>query len=151
MWPAERTCDRGAEMRNRARVNRDDPAVAAHTAECAACREMLGVAAWMQQLAALPIDSSTLPEPTYLWWKAQILRQWDAERKATAPIDVGEGVQVGVGVVSGALLLVWLWQQWQPLTASASVPTSITAAMVATAAILAITAAFAARLLFIRE
>jgi hypothetical protein len=148
MWPAERVCDRDAEMRSRARANRNDPEINAHTTECPACREMMEVSTWMRKFAALPFDSASLPNPAYLWWKAQILRQWDAERRVTAPIDVGEGVQVGVGVVGGAFLLAWLWQS---LTASAAVPASMTAVLLATAVILAITGVVAARQFFVRQ
>ena len=48
------------------------------------------VAEAMQELARAPHDSSCLPDPSFIWWKAQFLRRLDAEREATAPLDVGK-------------------------------------------------------------
>ena len=79
-------------------------------------RETLAVTAWMKELASLSVDEGPLPDPTYLWWKAELLRRWDAQQKATVPIEVGEQVQVGVGLVAAAALLVWLWRTLPGLT-----------------------------------
>ena len=75
------------------------------------------VAAWMRQLAALPTGTSSLPDPAYLWWKAQLLRRWDAQRSAAAPLDVGERVQVALGLGGAAILLAVLWSRLPALTA----------------------------------
>jgi hypothetical protein len=42
-----------------------------------------------------------------LWVKAQMLRRWDAERKAQAPLDVMEPIQIAAGVAAAAVLFVW--------------------------------------------
>ena len=36
-----------------------------------------------------------------------MLRRWDAERKAAAPLDLMELVQVVAGLAAAAVLLVW--------------------------------------------
>ena len=36
--------------------------------------------------------------PAVLWVKAQMLRRWDAERKAQAPLDVMEPLQIAAGL-----------------------------------------------------
>ena len=64
----------------------------------------------MKELASLPVSDGPLPDPTYLWLKAELLRRWDAQQKATAPIEVGEQVQAGIGLVAATGLLVWLWR-----------------------------------------
>lgn len=68
------------------------------------------VSAFMRELAALPLDAPPPPDPALLWWKAQMIRRWDAEQQAGAPIDVGERVQVGIGFAGVAALLGWLWR-----------------------------------------
>jgi hypothetical protein len=68
------------------------------------------VAAWMEEFARTPLDAPPLADPSLLWWKAQLLRRWDAERRVTEPIEVGERVQVGIGVVGTLLILGWLWR-----------------------------------------
>jgi hypothetical protein len=106
-----RVCDREADVRRMVRNRTDDAALRTHAARCAACRETLEVAAWMQQMAALPIDDASLPDPMYLWWKAKLLRQWDAERLVQAPIEAWSRVAVAVGLAGAAVLLVLLWEE----------------------------------------
>ena len=151
MWPSDRTCSRDAEMRKRLCVNVADPEVLAHAVECPACRETLELAVWMRELAAVPLNAPALPDATYLWWKAQVLRRWDADRQAVVPLDVGEHVQVGIGLGGAVLLLVWLWRQLDPLAASSSVPSTLTAVMIISAMSLAVAGVVAARQLFARE
>jgi hypothetical protein len=112
-------CEREPEMRRLAHRNPDDATLQAHAAECAVCRETLMVISWMRELAALPVDRS-LPDPAYLWWKGALLRQWDAQRRAAAPIERGEPVQVGIGLLGAMVLLIWLWRQGPSLAAVAS-------------------------------
>ena len=88
-------------------------------------QETRAVMAWMKELAALPVSDAPFPDPTYLWWKAELLRRWDAQQRATAPIELGEHVQVGVGLVAAAGLLVWLWRAL-PHIATTTATTSLT-------------------------
>lgn len=68
------------------------------------------VSAWMLGLASLPLEAATTLDPSLLWWKAQLLRRWDDQRRATAPLEVGERAQAGIGLVGGVILLAWLWR-----------------------------------------
>jgi hypothetical protein len=63
------------------------------------------VTAWMRELAALPLDAPPLPDAAYIWWKAQLLRQWDAQRTIVAPLEWGERAQVAAGLGGAAVLL----------------------------------------------
>jgi hypothetical protein len=63
------------------------------------------VTEWMRQFAMLPLEAPPLPDPAYLWWKAQLLRQWDAQRTVTAPLEWGERAQVATGLVGATILL----------------------------------------------
>ena len=66
------------------------------------------VADYMARLAASPApESPTLPGAEVLWVKAQMLKRWEAERKAQAPLDVMEPVQVVIGLAAAMVLLVW--------------------------------------------
>jgi hypothetical protein len=63
---------------------------------------------YMERLAkTVPARMSAMPEPGVLWVKAQMLRRWDAERKAQAPLDVMEPVQIAAGLAAAAVLFVW--------------------------------------------
>ena len=111
-------------------------------------RETRAVTAWMQELASLPVSHRPLPNPTYLWWKAELLRRWDAQQRAATPVEMGEQVQVGIGLVAAAALLVWLWRNEPRLTPSAtllSMTTSLPTIVILSGALLAATAAVMVR------
>ena len=50
-----RICDREAETLLAIRLKLDDPSLRVHASQCAACRETIEVAGWMQDLAAIPV------------------------------------------------------------------------------------------------
>jgi hypothetical protein len=137
-------CGREADLWKFLRSNIDDPEIRAHADQCAVCRDALAVAVWMRTFSATPFESPALPNAAHLWWKAQVLRRFDAERKATAPIDVGERTIV----IGAMLLLVWLWRSWQALAAA---PASVIAVMITSGLLLTITAVVAVRQLIARD
>jgi len=66
------------------------------------------IAEYMSRLASsVPSRRSKVPDPSVLWVKAQMLRRWDAERKAQAPLDVMEPIQIAAGLAAAAVLFVW--------------------------------------------
>jgi hypothetical protein len=95
------------------RSGQDDPELRAHLEGCETCRQDAEIAAWMIELAGLPVDSARLPDPGMLWWKAQLLQRWDAQRRAAEPIEQGQRFQVWVGAAASAALLYWLWPEAQ--------------------------------------
>ncbi|MGE0446419.1 MAG: hypothetical protein AB7P99_14425 [Vicinamibacterales bacterium] len=65
-------------------------------------------AAFMQRVAALPlpgVSRDTRLLPAQIWWKAQLLRRWDAERRVTAPLDFMQPVEVAAGLACVVFLL----------------------------------------------
>ena len=73
-------------------------------------REDTLVRQWMQEFAAVPLPKGRLPEAQLLWWKAELLRKWDEERRAIAPIERAEPVTVTIGVIGALVLMLTLWQ-----------------------------------------
>jgi hypothetical protein len=66
------------------------------------------VVEYMTRLAnAVPPQMSQVPDAGVLWVKAQMLRRWDAERKAQAPLDVMEPIQIAAGIAAAVVLFVW--------------------------------------------
>ena len=59
---------------------------------------------FMQRVAALP-SRQVLVDPMQIWWKAQLLRQWDAERRVTAPLDLMQPIEVAAGIACVVFLL----------------------------------------------
>ena len=64
------------------------------------------VSAFMARVALLP-DTAALRDPMQLWWKAQLLQRWDAQRRAQAPLDVVERIEIVAGLAAAAVLVVW--------------------------------------------
>ena len=108
-------------------------------------RETLAATAWMKELASLPVSEEPLPDPTYLWWKGELLRRWDAQQKATELIEVGEQVQVGLSLMAAAGLLVWLWRTLPGIATASTAGTSLTLGLILSAVLLAATAAVTVR------
>ena len=96
------------------------------------------LAHWMDELAAEPIQEPSALSAAAIWQKAELLRRWDAQRKAAAPIDLGERAQAGIGFAGALTLVVWLARQLPDTSFS---PT-VTAALVASVLLLASAAAF---------
>jgi len=70
--------------------------------------------AWMREFGNLPLDDSPLPDPAFIWWKAELLRRWDAQRRSAAPIEVGELIQTVVGLAGAITLVMYLWRTGLP-------------------------------------
>ena len=64
------------------------------------------VATFMRRVAALPSAPPSV-NASYLWWKAQLIRRWDAERTAQIPLDVIQPIEIATGLVVVALLFYW--------------------------------------------
>lgn len=62
------------------------------------------IAAFMSRVAELPTAVVT-PDPMQLWWKAQLLRRWDAERRAQVPLDLMQPIEIAAGLAGAGLLL----------------------------------------------
>lgn len=76
------------------------------------------VEAAMKELANNPVEGRPLPDPSFIWWKAQLLRRFDAERRATEPIEIGERVHIGAAVLGAAALAAGAWSQMASLASS---------------------------------
>lgn len=62
------------------------------------------IAAFMTRVAALPANLKA-SDGMQLWWKAQLLRRWDAERRAVAPLEVMQPFEIAAGLGTAAFLL----------------------------------------------
>jgi hypothetical protein len=64
--------------------------------------------AFMQRLAQKPLQVREIAPAHVLWWKAQLLRRWQAERQVTLPLDVSEPLQVAYALATAAVALLWV-------------------------------------------
>ena len=106
-------CARERDIRQMVREDRHDPALLAHAASCAQCTLTLEMAAGMRELAAQTPAAAgqSAPSASYLWWKAELLRTFDAQARVEEPVEIGERIGVGVGLLGAAVLLFWLFRQ----------------------------------------
>ena len=100
--------------------------LAAHLASCPSCREQAEAVAFVRGLAETPDAAHPLPDPAVLWWKAQLLRRWESERRAIAPMERMHWIEITAGVVSLGVFLVWQWSGLVNLAARLS-PASLAA------------------------
>jgi len=71
----------------------------------------------MRELAQEPAaDQRRLPDPSFIWWKAQLLRRFEAEREATAPLEVGDRFHIGAAVLGALALAGGVWDQMPRLS-----------------------------------
>jgi predicted anti-sigma-YlaC factor YlaD len=110
------------------------PALSAHLASCASCREQVDAVAFVRGLAATPDATHPLPDPAVIWWKAQLLRRWQAERVASAPIERMRWAELAAGFACLAVFLVWQWQALLNLV-SRAIPSGVAAAAAAPQAV----------------
>jgi hypothetical protein len=64
----------------------------------------------MRELATIPLDASPFPDARQLWWKAELLKRWDAQRQVVAPIERAEPVHISISMAGAVALLAWLWR-----------------------------------------
>jgi hypothetical protein len=65
------------------------------------------IAAFMRELSSLPVSLPGAPPPEVLWLKAQLTRRWEAERRAQAPLDVMDVLELAGGLVAAGVLFAW--------------------------------------------
>ena len=70
--------------------------------------EEKAIAAFMSRVGHLRMPSeSRIPDAAGLWYKARLLRQWEAERRAQRPLDIMQRIEIAGGLVAAGLLLYW--------------------------------------------
>jgi hypothetical protein len=105
-----KNCEEEARILGAIRARRDsDPEVQAHLATCESCRDAVSVSRWMQTMSETTGENKELPDQSLLWWKAQMLRRWEAERHVAAPIDRMQRFEVVAGLFGVIAVIVWQW------------------------------------------
>jgi predicted anti-sigma-YlaC factor YlaD len=106
----DRICGKQSSLLEAAAAGHEtDPAVVDHLAACPACREAVEAVCWMRRMADTSAESHALPNADVIWWKAQLLRRWEAERRAAAPIERMHKAELFAGLASLVGFVVWQW------------------------------------------
>ena len=70
----------------------------------------------LSALERRPPSSKPLPDPSFIWWKAQYLRRVDAEHEAAAPVEISDRVHAAMQSSSPS------WRRWRWRNASRTLP-----------------------------
>jgi hypothetical protein len=103
----QRTC----KWESQVRLGRD-PATRdfmEHLPGCAECQETLAVRAWFQEFSELSLEGPP-PSPGHLWFKGQVLRRLEQQRRSTLSM---QRMQVSLGMTGVIGLFAWLWRRVQ--------------------------------------
>jgi len=87
------------------------------------------ITAFMKELAAEPLGGAPA-KATFVWWKAQLARRWDAEHRAAAPVTLDECICAGLAAIAGTGLVAWRWATSPPIAAPAAAVASIAGALI---------------------
>ncbi len=98
------------------------------------------VAAAMRELADTPVDGAPLPDPSFIWWKAQLLRRHEAERDAIAPIAVGDRMHIGGAILGAVALALGAWNYVPTLAVTPAVALTVAGSAVILLTIVAVAA-----------
>ena len=107
-------CAHEAAVERAARGGTPDAAIRAHLASCAACRETFEIVSFMTRFGADTEHEAAdrdMPDPSRIWWRARLLQRWEAETRATAPLDIMQRVEVIGGLVAAIVLLITMWPE----------------------------------------
>lgn len=167
-------CAHEAAVERAARAGTPDAAVTAHLASCAACRETFEIVSVMTRFGAdtehLAV-SRNMPDPSRIWWRARLLQRWEAETRATAPLDIMQRVEVIGGLVAAIVLLMTMWPEmrgglfggasqvsnsqvaswWPAVSQVLAVPAGLTSLIVGGALLLGLMAVFTVHQLLLED
>lgn len=144
-----RECPREREALGAVAAGAVDRGLGRHVAECAECREVMAVSAWLQGIAREDVEA-ILPRADRVWWRAQVDRRLAARRalaeRAARPIRWFErGAAAAIATTLGGVL----WSHAIPTAGAAldrlSDPTTFGALAVGLLAVAALAARGAIR------
>lgn len=118
-----------------ARTGRLDKLSQAHIQNCAGCRDAVQAVSYMVLVANLP-GGESLPEPSLLWWRAELAQRQTQAQRAQRPLLVIETLTAVISLIAIAGGFAWIWltvgdefpewllQSWAQLS-SAALPQSL--------------------------
>jgi hypothetical protein len=90
----------------------------AHLAACSICRDTAIAAAAMDEVSRSPLIEKSLPDPSLIWIKAQIIETRGARERVERPATVATIFAYGMLGFGWALLFWWKWPLVERLLSS---------------------------------
>ena len=89
------------------------PELLDHVADCPGCADLMLVARFFQQSDALSGSEVRLPDPSFIWWRAQMKARAAAADRATRIISFVQHAAIASGALLAVLAVVRLWPRWK--------------------------------------
>ncbi len=67
------------------------------------------IATALRRVAEDSGGAAELPDPSLIWWKAQVLAQRDARSRATSPLVIAEWASIVASGAAGVALMIANW------------------------------------------
>jgi hypothetical protein len=100
------SCSYEAAVTEAARSGQWTKSLRAHVAGCAECGDLARVAEWMGNVATRVVRTQSLPDPTYLWLRAQLEKRVDEARAVPRSRVVALALlSLAVGLLAAAAVL----------------------------------------------
>jgi hypothetical protein len=93
--------------------DRADEELRSHVAGCAACGQVVAVAAPLQEAREITFRSASVPPASLLWWKAQMRARREADVRASRPIALMLAVAFA-GLLAAVLVAARFTVAWLP-------------------------------------
>ena len=100
------SCSYEAAVTDAARSGQWTASLRAHVAGCTECSDLVRVAEWMGNVAARVARTHSLPDPTYLWLRAQLEKRADEARAVPRSRVVALALlSLAIGLLAAAAVL----------------------------------------------
>ena len=91
-----------------------DASLIGHLSDCETCRDAVAADTFMQALDKSPLVTHSLPAPSILWIKAQLLQQQETGARLTQRMQLLQALPLGLIAVLWAIVLSWKWTSVYP-------------------------------------
>ena len=103
------SCPHEVDVLRAARADEWNESLRAHAAECARCRDLVQVTAFMNKLGAAEDRQAPLPDPELVWLKAQVLARQAQKERALKPLVLAEALGQAAAALAVGAFLTWKW------------------------------------------
>jgi hypothetical protein len=106
-----RPCDQESAVQSALQAECWTDELREHVAECSDCSDLVLVAGYLRETAASVGDDGELPDPGYIWWRAQLATRAAKVERATRAITIWQRVALACGSLLSAFVLFRTWPQ----------------------------------------
>jgi hypothetical protein len=103
------SCSYETAVGDAVRTGQWSPELRAHAVRCAECSDVARVAEWLGEVATRVLRNQSLPDPTYLWLRAQLERRARETQTVSRPRALAlalAGITAGLLAAAAALVVV---------------------------------------------